>query len=462
MGIGKTKWVLWTLSKYYADKDQKILMVFPRVPVRHAVDSDIKWEGIKNIDVMSYQHINDELRDEDTRKAIQAELAQYACIICDEFHYWIHDSAFTDYTEYSYEQIIKRSPAQKVLLSATPEDILAYMQAVDLAYTEYRFDNVYKVANSISFFQEDATLDALIQDSINNNIKTIVFVQKASEGLDLYLRYKDHCQFVTSRKDYDKYRDKKAEWYLEHHERFKSLILITTLKLEEGVTIKDKYLKRIIVKAFDPVDVKQCLGRKRQNNETDKADIFIYEYDGKSVNGKRKTCQDNLNAVSNFLANKNNYIDKNGRDSKNFNAGGIIINYINDEGQIDAKRNYHKHFYNVCLLHRIREMLERGYAKKLLDYINPDDSTKIFDSYEDVLLTDKLLRLLNEDGYCDFVTEDDKDTLRNLIDYKKNGVQMKQIKTLNERLKNLESGLIIERFSFDRNHKYAWKLKQLD
>lgn len=79
-----------------------------------------------------------------------------------------------------------------------------------------------------------------------------------------------------------------------------------------------------------------------------------------------------------------------------------------------------------------------------------------------MLLTDKLLRLLNGDGYCDFVTEDDKDTLRNLIDYKKNGVQMKQIKTLNERLKNLESGLIIERFSFDRNHKYAWRLKQLD
>ena len=94
MGIGKTYWVLHMVCSYYAQRNQKVLMVFPRIPIRQETIHE-RWKyDVGNLDTTSYQHIENEFEESRSHNTMIAQLKQYACIVCDEYHYWIQDSIF--------------------------------------------------------------------------------------------------------------------------------------------------------------------------------------------------------------------------------------------------------------------------------------------------------------------------------------------------------------------------------
>lgn len=463
MGIGKTYWVLHMVCSYYAQRNQKVLMVFPRIPIRQETIHE-RWKyDVGNLDTTSYQHIENEFEESRSHNTMIAQLKQYACIVCDEYHYWIQDSIFNKKTEYSYNAIMHETAGvQKVLLSATPHNVVSYLNHDSINCKEYLFDTTYRTANQIAFFNEDETIDKLLQDSVENHIKTIVFIQKATEAFELYKKYQECAQFVTSATEFNKYRNLNAELKTQRTKRFDSLILITTTKMEVGVTLRDVQLKRIIIKVFDPISVTQCAGRKRMNDANDKAELFIYSYSGSTLNGKKRALTRNVEEVREYQQDRYGFIASHGRAE--YTAGGILVPTAHTN-QFDWIMNKHRHHYATSLINRIKYMQDRSYADGVLYCLRPAVSADIILNFEEFFLVEKLKSRLNSDGFDLIPDKTDRKSLIELVNVRRNGKPKKSRKAINQYLQQLPTPFVIDVVDYYDNlgvrHQQAWKLRKL-
>lgn len=459
MAMGKTTWVMKTLCPYYITK---VLMVVPRIPLRNSVEYDKIVNGADNLDIMSYQEINNALYDKDKWFEMQTTLEKYCCIVCDEFHYWIQDSHFTPLTEFSYNAIMQlKKTAQIVLMSATPQDILTYMKRQGETYIEYVFGKEYNVARGIRFIQKRKIIDGLIRESAENNIKTVIFCHRARDAFEIYQAYPDKCHFITSTPKYSRYVDKTAKDSIARHHSFNKPLLVTTTTMEVGVTIKDSDVKRIIIDVFEPISAVQCIGRVRAVDDTYKVDVYIFDQNGRNINGYEHYAKENFARLKRFGTteeSKREYIAQ-CRTDYNYTAGGMIVPTANADG-FDWFTNGHCVHYHRCLLSKIEKMKETSYADVLLKYLKPSRNIPVQYTYGHEFWSNRLYKELNEQGYRDYITPEDKERLINLIDYRKDGRQKKQFKLLRQLLKDSHCGLTLSTFYHSRKYQNAWRLSK--
>lgn len=459
MAMGKTTWVMKTLCPYFITK---VLMVVPRIPLRNSVEYDKLVNGADNLDIMSYQEINNALYDKEKRFEMQTTLEKYACIVCDEFHYWIQDSHFTPLTEFSYNAIMQlKQNTQIVLMSATPQDILTYMKRQGETYIEYVFNQKYDVAESIRFVQKRKIIDGLIEESAEENIKTVIFCHRARDAYEIYQTYPDKCHFITSTPKYSRYVDKTVKDNIARNQRFDKPLLVTTTTMEVGVTIKDRDVKRVIVDIFEPVSASQCIGRVRAVDNDYKIEVYIFDQNGRNINGYEHYAKENFARLKRFgttKESKHEYIAQ-CRTDRNYTAGGMIVPTA-DENGFDWFTNGHCVHYHRSLLAKIEEMRETSYADVLLKYLKPSNNIHIDYIYGHSFWSHRLYKELKGQEYRDYITPEDKERLIHLIDYRKDGKQKRQFKVLRQLLRDSRCGLTLSTVYHSRKYQNVWRLSR--
>lgn len=272
-GAGKSYFIKNVLYAFAKANNKKILYLINRCDT----NNQFRKELISNkktdvIDLYTYQSL------ENTKiNNIEFDFSEYEYIVCDEAHYFISDAAFNKNTDISLNMILENTTTTKIFMSATSNKIKKYInQFKHITTIDYNLPITFDFINNLRFFKDYYTIDKLIEKCILQNEKAIIFINNTEKALELYKRYKKYSLFNCSKSNvmYKYVDDIKINHMLEN-EKFKENILITTSCFDTGANIKDVSVKYIVCDVTDVDSLKQCIGRKRIQNDTDRIDIYI-------------------------------------------------------------------------------------------------------------------------------------------------------------------------------------------
>ena len=119
-GSGKSYWcrnVLYSIAK---QERKKILMLVNRTRIRNQFNEKVEYKEDNILSIMTYQYLENEIL-----KNNKTILACYDYIVCDEFHYFLSDAEFNQYTDLSLYEILE-TYATKIFMSATGEECSKY------------------------------------------------------------------------------------------------------------------------------------------------------------------------------------------------------------------------------------------------------------------------------------------------------------------------------------------------
>lgn len=250
--------------------------------------------------VHSYQGISDAIFKEN----------QYQYIICDECHFFTSDASFNENTYAALETIIRNGQdAIRIYMSATPE--VAFEAIIRTEYS-YRFPHVMEILSKIGkikdkkktleFFYYDIKRDYHLinihreYQSVQNMYdlvesekqKWVIFVSSIDKGKKIRNHLNgydeddkngkdkiDGAVLVTSENKDDGVSGEVFNKIIEKEE-FPCKYLISTSVLDNGVNIKRKGIKGIIIdEIYDRVEVLQMIGRIRMREESQELDVFL-------------------------------------------------------------------------------------------------------------------------------------------------------------------------------------------
>lgn len=294
-GTGKTYFVLNTLSKYCLDNNMKILFLCNRTALANEVRDDLVKYNIKNIDVDTYQKIEDRIK---KNTLINKE---YDFVVLDEFHHVLE--VYNIYTDLSFKWVMKH-PAKKLFMSATCSGLFNLMVENGKVSPDnhYYIPKDYSYVDKIvSYNKKNAYLKIINELMQNTNDKIIYFTQSLEQAIELYKQYEDTATFYCSKWT----KNEKAKELLKenegkiHNQTFEGRLLITTTALDVGITLKDYSIKHIVANIYDYSQLIQCLGRKRIITEKDdklwiegkedRCTFYIRNYSKRELNVYRNT-----------------------------------------------------------------------------------------------------------------------------------------------------------------------------
>lgn len=282
-GSGKTYFVLNNLSEYCKKKDMKILYICNRTALYEEVLRLIIEFEITNIDVITYQSIESNLKNGNKIEYSHDILA------CDEFHHVLE--YYNKYTDLSYEYIMNHH-SQKIFMSATCDDL--FNMFVNKGIVEpsqyYKITKSYDYVNEFIFYKrKNAHRDIIKRVLENTDDKLILFTKSMKEAISFYTQYEDIASFYCSKHTSDTLALSILEKNKDSitNESFKGRLLIATSALDVGITLKDKSIKHIISDIFNVNNAIQCFGRKRLVDESDRCIFYIHNYARREINLQR-------------------------------------------------------------------------------------------------------------------------------------------------------------------------------
>jgi hypothetical protein len=447
-GQGKSHFIKTHLYAHAKKNNKKILMLLHR---RNCVDQFKqemkKANKLDAIDIMTYQSIEATYKRNET-----FNFSQYAYIVSDEFHFFMSDAPFNKYTDISLNAILEQTNITRIFMSATGDSVKRYINRIKKIETkDYTVDINYNFIKSLSYYNNNETLVELLQQAVDENRKTILFIQSATEAYDLYKKFKNVALFNCSTSNDKHYphvdKDKVAE--MLDKERFEELILITTTCLDAGVNLKDDDLKYVICDVQDTGTLIQCIGRKRIMKYGDGIHLCIKTINNNQMGGLQ-TQIDKRMEMAEFLR-KNTveeYIKKYPREYDKWNI--VYDEYIEGESDRSTKK-VNDLMYLKCLIDHnemsaMKEIEgEYGYCKYLARKFGFYDGVN--DKYDySIVEVEKNKMNLNE--YLDSIVgeklyKDNQEKLIEKIDLRVNGRIQKSYKKLNEGLEMISLPYII-------------------
>ena len=389
-GDGKTYFVINTLYEYAKINNKRILLLVNRsssyIQFINEIIAKRKTDVIKVETYQKLEHMK-------LCKKKNYDLFNYDYIVCDEFHYFLNDSAFNDRTDVAFTQVMENENAVKIFMSATGknmkryiiENIETYVDPSTIEIREYSLPVTYDFINKVSFFYKEENLDDLIKKFIDEGSKAIFFMQTLDSAFNLYERHSEHCLFNCSsqnKKDYN--YNKKKKYYdsvdqnkikkMLEEERFEEQILITTPCMDSGVNIKDPDVKNIVVFIYDLDTLIQCIGRKRLFDCNDKINLYVMHINNNRLGGVYIDTTHKKNQIEYFKKHgASDYSDKYPR-SDGVNRG-IYDTNISSKSSVGKKVNpLIEYKYNLTLkeIESIKKNKKLGYkgfeyGKYLLD-----------------------------------------------------------------------------------------------
>lgn len=316
-GSGKTTFILDKLVDFAASEGKRILYLVNRDILKKQLDKKIDNLKIelckpndnefnenlnKAIEVKLYQSIEAECRA--NPQIIKSDTCEYQYIVADECHYFLTDSVFNTYTQFSYEWIMaKIGYTNLIFISATIERIKTWITermnvkkivsldevgglrnvcgksvafvGINIYVIEYLLENDYsfvvpKVLNSM---QE---IEVVIENEGGG--KWLIFIDSIKEGEEIVKSLKKSgidALFIDSfLKDHD-YNVQRTVKEISKIESFSEQVLVATAVLDNGVSINDMEVRNLIIKTDTREEFIQMLGRKRRLNNEKILNVYI-------------------------------------------------------------------------------------------------------------------------------------------------------------------------------------------
>ena len=282
-GVGKSYFIKNTLYEFAQANNKRILMLIHRLNCTNQFELELERDKKNNIiDIRTYQSLENVNKDFD--------FSVYDYIVCDEFHYFLSDSPFNIFTDVSLNLILKQTNSIRIFMSATGDYMKRYLTDVkDIKTRDYELPINFNFIEKLNFYNDEDTVQKLIEKAIKKGDKVIVFIQSATKAYELYKKYKKHCLFNCGKSDqHYKYVNKDKIKDMLINERFEELILITTTCMDAGVNIHDKEVNNIICDVKDIGVLIQCIGRKRLENLNDKICLYIKTINNNQLSGIKR------------------------------------------------------------------------------------------------------------------------------------------------------------------------------
>ena len=385
-GTGKSQFIKNILKDYAIKVDKRILLLTNRNILKR---QNIEELGTKEdgISVKNYQSIESTILYGSQLKPI---FEPFDYIVFDECHYLLNDSSFNRNTDLLLNNLIHPDNNKIYLfLTATPEALLNYHSVF-----EYKYDipKNYKHISKVYYYSKMETAENILR-SIPYTEQAIYF-GNAMDAYDFHNMFKDTSKFICSENNavFAKKSSKSTIDKIETESRFDEHFLFATKVLDNGVNLKSPQLKHIIIDMLDPIDIIQCLGRKRIdfNNPDDTITVYIKNRNKGEILSSIKRIRNNLNYVReiNDLG-INEFLNKYSR--KQFDT------IIHNDGSVNqAKLYYYKYFLNVL------EQMFNYNAQLPMSLINDTlkDKVCIAENYfESIKLSDILEKYANRKLY---------------------------------------------------------------
>lgn len=193
---------------------------------------------------------------------------EYKYVICDECHFFTGDAVFNPCTDEILTAIIRNyRDSVRIYMSATLEDTFLPIIAKEYESTPalrqeckyYYFERNYDYVKKIYVYKE---LNQLVSKIKEGNSKWLIFVKSRDEGNYLKKVLEENgikkVTFLTAdSKETVTYRN------LVKNEKFDEQVLISTAVLDNGINIKDKEVKNVVISTLDRTEFIQMLGRVR-------------------------------------------------------------------------------------------------------------------------------------------------------------------------------------------------------
>ena len=203
---------------------------------------------------------------------------QFDYLVLDEAHYLFQDASFNLATETIVKMVDHYRDSKIVLmLSATPQLLQEYYGAkIDKTYTVERD---YSHIKKLYAYSDREAVFKIIND-IPKNEKIVFFGDKKERLQELQRQFEDSVYLSSDNKGQEL-----TFKQIVTQEYFDCRILFTTKVLDNGINLKDKAIKHIIIDLSDLTEFVQCLGRRRITDMNDT--VTVYFYAGiKSISGK--------------------------------------------------------------------------------------------------------------------------------------------------------------------------------
>jgi superfamily II DNA or RNA helicase len=279
-GQGKSWWVTNELYEYACEQGKHIIMLTNRVILREQMEKDLQG---KDIAVMSYQkqefnHMACELPHLfGNPENLMDFLERFDYLVLDEAHYIFQDARFNYNTETIFE-IVKKFSLKKVviMLSATPELLIKECNRQDIPLSVYNFGADYSYVKKMYAYSKKETVREII-GNIPQDEKIMFFgsnKKRLEELREYYLSVGEQVAYVCAD---NRARNAVVAQIIEN-QKFDCRILFSTQVLDNGINIRDRQVKHIIIEMYDLVDFIQCLGRKRAIDNTDTITLYFLDY----------------------------------------------------------------------------------------------------------------------------------------------------------------------------------------
>lgn len=390
-GSGKSYFVKNVLSTFAKQQNELILYLVPRTRLKEQIEEDLKQKGITNITVKMYQSIEASSLNHGNNSGW---LSAYKYVVCDESHYFLSDSQFNDYTDISLEEILTNEQAITILLSATGESLLKYIERFhkERKLIKYFLPQDYSYIKVLSAYQSEGFLFESMDWLLDNNHKSIVFIQSDKKAFEAYKKYEGHATFVCGKdSSYYKYVDEKKVDSITKKERFDSLFLIATSVLDVGVNIEDEQLHHVIIDMVDTDTLIQCLGRKRLVSDEDYVHLLVKDYNNQQLGGfqskEKKLVEDGKvffkQGVKAFAKHNNR---KRLSDIFYFDETGLNVNkmkYIKSAINLNRYTRYVQQPQGY--LNEVANLLSYKERVHILDYLKiREDRMKVLEKYDGI------------------------------------------------------------------------------
>ena len=299
-GAGKSYFILHTYLKWAIEKQFKILYLVNRKILKEQLEdilSEINRENKREhgicaedisdyISIRTYQSIENKLKNFFINR-VQEDLNKFACVVCDECHYFYTDSNFNTGTEVSYSIIKDLFKGKiRIYISATMDKIKKWIQrdkrmkldSFDLVYgerevKEYSLKMNYEKITPQIVNNDDSLIEHISKRIRGTNEKWLVFVDNIDWGKEIKRKLleaeglkKEDIIFIDA--DYEESNEaNEVVNEIVNYKKTKRRVVISTAVMDNGITFSDEDLVNIAIFADTKETFLQMLGRRRGNNE---------------------------------------------------------------------------------------------------------------------------------------------------------------------------------------------------
>lgn len=378
-------------------------------------------DELQLIHIQTYQYYETLLlNDPEKAKWLVQDYYRYDCIVCDEAHYFFDDSGHNENTGLSYEFILQMSKTITVIaMTATPGDMF------ELWRSEGRLkpQRYYLLQKKVEYIKKvyvykskkaDKTALLEILRNIPQNEKALVQVNSRQELIDMRAVLGDTASYYCSSNNAGGALDKVEDCVKD--EKLQKRILFTTEALYNGIDIKDKTLRHILIESAVPRKIIQMQGRKRPLNTEDVCTVYYKEPTAGEIGQGVRKAKEDIEYVEAYKVKRDGDNSKWEEQRRKSNYWKIskrctaLVQNI-DKGTLELNdMAVHRMEYDLSTL---QDMQERGYWATMRDmvwdktlcvtpvrYASPA-LQQFFDSNVDIQMSKKELQDgLSQAGLC--------------------------------------------------------------